>query len=499
LTTVVKRFGDQQRQRLAKLFRALGSDNVHEAEAARGLIDSLLREYIKDWSDLIALLGGDPASLNADLVRDVIALGASDPEQRATARRSIADLLARHRKTWNDLADVLCGSMEPWACNPAADDPPRSPDLVGLLVFLIEDFVALKPHESLAVALWCLHSHIFDEFTVTPRLALRSPTPGCGKTTLFDVISRLVSRPAKFDAITTSAMFHLLDEAHPTLLIDEADNIGLGLRENGRLRSVFNSGHRQGGTVAIMEQGFVRRFSTFAPLAVALPDALDGLPRTLAERCITIQMERHDGKRKLNRFDANRPDPALDAAYAQILLWRREAQLNPDPEIPVRSRNRQADNWRVLLSIADSLGWGEKARSAMAEFAREAHDADIKITLLSDIRRVFDTRGVDIIWTQDLVEALHDLDADWEQFRGIRGDQHPRRLKDSELAAMLRHFKIRPRTVWPRHRTSESRSRKGYRREQFEHAWRAYCDDDGTASHASNIRSLRAAGGDTGT
>jgi hypothetical protein len=497
MTNVVRRFSDQQRQRLAKLFRTLGTDNAHEAEAARAMIDSLLREFGEDWTDLIALLGGDPAALNADLVRDIVALGSCDPELRAAARRNIADLLARHRKTWNDLADVLCGSLELWACNPAADDPQRVSDLIGLIVFVLRDYVELKEHEYVAVALWVLHTHVFDQFMVTPRLALRSPAPGCGKTTLFDVIYRLVARPEKFDAITTASLFRLLDESHPCLMIDEADNLGIGLRENGRLRSVFNSGHRQGGAVALMEQGFVTRFSTFAPLALALPDALDGLPRTLNERCITVSMQRHDGKRRLNRLDATRPDPVLDATYGQILMWRSEAELDPDPEIPARlARNRQADNWRPLLSIADALGWGERARNAMAEFAREAHDADIKITLLSDIRRVFDTRRVDFIWTQDLVEALHDLDADWEQFRGIRGDQQPHRLKDSELAAMLRHFGIRPRTVWPPNRTPQSKSKKGYRRSQFEQAWRSYCDD-GTASQASNIKPLRVVGDDT--
>jgi hypothetical protein len=193
VTNIVKGFGDKQRQRLAQLFRALGSDNVHEAETARGMIDSLLHEFGRDWTDLISLLGGDATVLNADLVRDIISLGSSDPEQRARARANIDDLLARHRKSWNDLADVLsASSREAWACNPPADDPPRDPDLIGLIVFLLQEYVQLKEHEYIAVALWILHTHVYDRFTVTPRLALRSPVPGCGKTTLLDVIARLV-------------------------------------------------------------------------------------------------------------------------------------------------------------------------------------------------------------------------------------------------------------------------------------------------------------------
>jgi len=52
-TNLQRHFDDKKREQLAKLFRALGTDNPHEAEAARGRIDSLLREYGKSWNDII--------------------------------------------------------------------------------------------------------------------------------------------------------------------------------------------------------------------------------------------------------------------------------------------------------------------------------------------------------------------------------------------------------------------------------------------------------------
>jgi hypothetical protein len=491
-TNLERRFDDKKREQLAKLFRALGTDNVHEAEAARGRIDSLLREYGRSWRDVTKLLGG--ATIRADLAHDITALGSSEPDERGNARRNILEVLTRHRKTWNDLVDVLCAhSQEAWACDPLSDDPPRINDLVGLIIFLLEMYVALKPHEYVAVALWVLHTHVYNQFMVTPRLALRSPVPGCGKTTLFDVLTRLIAMPKKFDLITPAALYRLLDEAHPSLLIDEVDNLGLALGQNGRLRAVFNSGHRKGGTGTLMERGHRREFSLFAPLALALPDMFGVLPRTLNERNITIMMERHDGQRRLERFHANHPDPALDAAYTQIRLWCREAELNPDPEMPVR--NRWADNWRPLISIADALGCGEQARDAMLAFAREYHEADIKIVLLTSIRKVFNVRGVDRLSSKALLDALHELDeTEWCEYRGTRGDQQPHRLKETELASTLREFRIKSLTVWPRNRTAGSKSAKGYRRSQFEDAWRMYCDDAGTASHTSSIRGLRVTG-----
>ena len=429
--TIVKRFGERERDRLGRLFRALGTDNVHEAEAVRGRIDSLLREFGRHWTDLIELLAGKPVAIRADLAGAIVGLGSSNSSERATARSNIADLLARHRKKWNDLADVLItGSHEAWACDPLSDAPDRV-NALNLVGYLLEQYVALKPHEYVAVSLWCLHTHIYDQFTVTPRLALRSPTADCGKTTLLDMLAKLVARPEKFDNITTAAIFRLTDEMHPTLLIDEADNLGLALQPNGRLRAVFNSGHRKGGTIAIMEDGRPRKFSTFAPLALALPDAMHGLPRTLNSRTVTITMERYAGQRKLERFDPSDREQArvFDASYGQILIWRDDLKQQPldlDPAMPAGLRNRFADNWRPLIAIADSLGWGDGAREAMVIFGHEYQDADAKILLLMDIRKVFDAKAVDRLPSKILLTALHEMDdGDWREFRGVRGERQP--------------------------------------------------------------------------
>jgi Protein of unknown function (DUF3631) len=480
--TIVRRFDDRERERLAKLFRQLGTDNPHEAEAARSRIDSLLRQFGKSWTDLVELLSGGTLTIDPTLSCDIAGLGDPDPDQRAGARRNLAELLARHRKNWNDLADALCSITSAGWLSSSSDDPERVNPL-ALIHHLLQEYVALRePHEYVAVALWALHTHVFDHFMVTPRLALRSPVAGCGKTVLIDVLAKLVAKPAKFDSVTAAALYHLIDETHPTLLIDEADNLVLGLQTNGKIRAVFNSGHRNGGTVAIRDRGETRKFLVFAPLALALPDAVVGLPRTLNSRCITLTMQRSDGQRELRRFDVNHPDPALEVAYRQILLWRRDLQpLDPEPEMPATIRNRLADIWRPLVSIADSLGWGAQARDAMLKFAAEFQDADVRITLLIDIRKVFDACGLDRISSKALLDALHVLDdADWKEFRGVRGEQQPHQFRDGELASTLRDFRIRPRTIWPLNRTADNKSTKGYRRSQFEEVWRAYCTDGDT-------------------
>jgi hypothetical protein len=493
---IAKRFSDRERERLTKLFRQLGTDNLHEREAARSRITSLLQPFGKSWTDLVELISNGTLTIDPTIA-DIAGLGDPDPDQRARVRRDIGELLARHRKNWNDLVDVLCSvTSSAWLTSNTSVDPERV-DPVGLIVHLLQGYVALRePHEYVMVALWALHTHVFANFMVTPRLALRSPVAGCGKTVLLDVLSKLVAQPEKFDSITAAAIYHMVDWSHPTLLIDEADNLSLNLTTNGKMRAVFNSGYGRNGKLAILVLGETRTFQLFAPLALALPDAMVGLPRTLNSRCITLLMQRADRDRsqELKRFDANHPDLALDAAYQQILLWRRDlGLLDPEPKMSPKISNRLADNWRPLISIADNLGWGVQAREAMLKFAAEFQDADARIALLGAIRKVFDARGHDRIPSHLLLDELHELnDGDWKEFPGIRGEQQPHRLKASELASMLRDFKIRPHTIWPPKRMPDSKSTKGYLRSQFEQAWRMYCDSGDTAAQPSKVKSLRA-------
>jgi hypothetical protein len=67
----------RERERLGKLFRQLGTDNLYEAEAARGRIDSLLRQFSKSWSDLVSSLSGRTPTIHPALAADIA--GPGDP------------------------------------------------------------------------------------------------------------------------------------------------------------------------------------------------------------------------------------------------------------------------------------------------------------------------------------------------------------------------------------------------------------------------------------
>ena len=269
------------------------------------------------------------------------------------------------------------------------------------------------------------------------------------------------------------------------MLLDEGDN--LGLLNNPTLRAVFNAGHRRGGAISRFIGGRPRKFSVFAPLAVA---AIGMLPLPLMHRAIIIIMQRH-AKSDAPLQQLNEHDPMFAAARAEFRKWAATCTLAREPDMPPELHNRSADNWRPLLAIADDLGHGEAARAAAVALSGNRLDEDPGVILLIDIRTVFEALGVDRISSKALVMALLELDSLWNDWRGLRDDRPPRKLNQSELARLLRPFEIGPtRTIWPEPRRPESKSFRGYYRSQFEAAWAAYCPPADTPTQANKIINL---------
>jgi hypothetical protein len=354
-----------------------------------------------------------------------------------------------------------------------------------MVMGLIEEHVTVTAEERMAVALWILHAWVFDQFSITPRLVILSPVSGCGKSTLLTLIKLLVPRPEHSDNTTAPAIYHALDQnPGATLLLDEGDN--LGLFRNDVLRSVFNSGHRRGGSIDRFIGRGRRKFGTFAPLVIA---AIGTLPRPLLHRSIEIRMHRQPHDSQIRRLDEN--DTGFMVARDNIQKWAGTATLNRDPEMPQSLRDRAADNFRALLAIADDLGYPEQARSMAIQACSNRLDEDIAVTLLIDVRQIFSERGIVAISSEILVKALHAVDHGlWSEWRGQDDRQLPHKLTQNELAALLHPFRIRPKTIWPKQRRPGDRSKRGYMRSWFVQAWRSYCPPDDTPPQASNIRHL---------
>jgi hypothetical protein len=110
--------------------------------------------------------------------------------------------------------------------------------------------------------------------------------------------------------------------------------------------------------------------------------------------------------------------------------------------------------------------------------------------LLHHIREVFDASPVTPIASKLLIDRLLEHDEMWSEYRGVHGNENPRKLTQGALAALLRPFGIRPRKFWPAHRDQTTKSYRGYFRSDFEAVWCSYCDANGTPAQPSNIGKL---------
>jgi putative DNA primase/helicase len=188
--------------------------------------------------------------------------------------------------------------------------------LLSALVKAISRYMIMEPGAAECVALWAVHAHALDAFGITPRLSITSPRPQCGKTTLLDILQRLVVRPLLAGNVSAASVFRVVEVARPTLLVDEADTF---LPGNDELRGVLNSGHRRGGNVirVVGEAMDVRAFSTFAPAAIAM---IGHLPGTLADRSVAITLKRKRADEPVESFRYDRTEE-LDQLARMCARW----------------------------------------------------------------------------------------------------------------------------------------------------------------------------------
>ena len=333
---------------------------------------------------------------------------------------------------------IVLPEIEPWA------DAVDGAELVRDLVAQIRRFIMLSDHDALTVALWIIFAHAHAAAFHSPRLALLSPVHRCGKSTLLRVVGMLVVRKVSASSVTASAVFRLISEADGlvVLLIDEFDQIG-DAEKAGELIAVVNAGHCKLDayvirTVPVGGDLRARKFDCWAPTIVASNKAL---PVTWMDRSITLRLKR---KARGDHVDRLRDDLDLgfDDLASRAARWAADNldQLRgADPALPAVLNDRQADNWRMLVAIADLAGCGEQARdAAIALSVAETEDKQARgELLLQDIRSYFDQIGKDRTASLSLVLHLNDLEGrPWHEYS--RGAP----MSQNQLANLLRPFGI---------------------------------------------------------
>jgi hypothetical protein len=334
---------------------------------------------------------------------------------------------------------------EPW---------PEPIDGAALLVDLAAFFTkyAFLPHRaSIALALWTAHTYTFEVFRHSPRLHIKAIAKNSGKTTVLDLLEKVVCRALPTAHATSAVLFRAIEMATPTLLIDEADTFVHG---NEEVRGVLNAGHKRGGQVlrAVGDDFEPRAFRVFSPVAIA---GIGGLPGTIADRCIAISMKRamqHELPSPI-RTEAEAEAIRLSRCTVRWVADHKTAIAEAEPDMG-ELFNRIADNWRPLYVIADIAGdnWPELVRTAAIELTvKDDDDETTGVKLLADIKAVLTQAEMDpfneaYVTSKNLLERLTEMeDRPWAEF-GRTG----KAITTSRLARLLKPFLIIPEKVGPK-------------------------------------------------
>jgi hypothetical protein len=331
------------------------------------------------------------------------------------------------------------------------------------LVAAIKTYAVISDEQADTIALWVLQTWLIGKFTIAPRLAITSPTKGCGKTTILRLLDKLSRRAKRAGSISPPALFRAVEQFQPTILLDETEKY---IEHGSDLHALMNEGNCKGATVLRVHGDHLelREFSVFAAAAFARNGQL---PDDLEQRSIVIEMQRRRPDEALAELRDDRCDALHDIAR-MCARWADDNAnqfdgLEPDMDGLI---NRTADNWRPLFAIADVIGpdWPERARKAAAVLApRETQSTGTQ--LLADIRAAFDEKKADRLSSEEICETLATIEGKpWAEFGKAR-----KPISRNQLARLLNDFHIKPDNV-----RIGTRVPKGYLRQQFEGAWQRY-------------------------
>lgn len=405
------------------------------------------------------------------------------PMDLALLRERLRPILKR--KGAASPARVFDAWLEQCAATPGeglvgADPDPVSGDVAGAELLdeirrVLGNYVWAEPEALDACTLWAAWTWVHDVFGVSPLLVVTSPSKRCGKTTLLACLRRLVRRPLATSNVTPAALFRVVEAQQPTLLVDEADSF-LGLSDE--LRNLLNSGWTRDAAFVLRIEGErqreVRRFSTWAPKALA---AIGQLPDTIADRAIRIRLRRKPpGSRLARAFEIGAVERDTHGLPARLARWAEAAALElraSDPPMPEELNDRDRENWRPLVAVADACGghWPARARRAAVALCSEADEEETGVLLLRHARDAFDEKGwPEHLATEELLAALVARDdGPWAGWWAEAVEASRTKGPAAKLGRLLRPFGIRSVQLW-----IDGRNRRGYARSSFEPHWEAY-------------------------
>jgi hypothetical protein len=392
---------------------------------------------------------------------------------------------------------VSYAAIEPW---PDAID---GAELLTELAGAIGAYVIMNAHQRDAVALWATFAHTHNLRDYAPLLVVTSPMKRCGKTRLQEALERVVPKPESMSGVSAALLPRLIERHRPTLLIDEFDAMMRGDKDMAEmLRGLLNSSFNRAGAGVLKlvpvpgGDWQERRFSLWAPACIG---GIGKPPDTVEDRAVNIRLLRKLVGEKVKRLrgkDGGELD-ILRRKIARLVVDNEHRLKTVEPAELAGLNDRQQDAWEPLFAIAEVVGgdWPQRARGAATALCGidevEAQEDDVRLTLLADIRDIFDnafpadhaTRKAERagrpadgprLFTKQLLDGLHAV----EERPWVAWGKAKKPLTDTGLAKLLRPFGVHSTNV----RSEHDAVGKGYYLRAFKDAFARYVPLSGVST-----------------
>ena len=330
----------------------------------------------------------------------------------------------------------------------------------------ISEHAILPKGASTAITLWCLATYNINNFRIFPKLTIYSPEKRCGKSTVLDLIEAFCLKALITSNISMAAIYRLIEEEQPTLIIDEADTFIAG--GSSEMVGIINSGHAKNRAFVIRCTGKnfnADKFSTWTPMVLA---SIKPLQSTIMDRSVAIPLRRKMQAETVGRLRHDLYDAAQDVRLA-MLKWsiaNKDALINNSIEPPNLGNDRAVDNWLPLFTLAKQVSntWYKKCELAY-QLLNNFDDEPLPSTLLlEDIREIFNDHKDDKIPSAILLGKLISLeDHPWCEYKNGGS------MSQNGLATMLKTYSIKPKGI-----RYEGKTPRGYELKQFKDAFERY-------------------------
>jgi Protein of unknown function (DUF3631) len=314
----------------------------------------------------------------------------------------------------------------------------------------IRRYVVIDDEVAITVALWTLFAWVHNEIAVhSPNLILTSAEPESGKTTLTGVLQWLTPRPFLVTMPTVASVYYAVENLHPTLLLDNAEKL---FKRRPELVDVIDAGWTRGKPVPRVERGVLRLRDAFCAKVINMRGL--NLVDTTASRAIVCTLWPKLPHEQVDEF-GHADDETFQVLRRKLARWRDDNLTilkNASPVQPPGFDNRIAQNWKLLLAIAELAGVGKQARAAAVRLAGKSALPSPGVRLVRALKPIFTET---FFPSEDMAKQLAaDLTAEWCDYDN-RGP-----ISQKQIATLLAPYGIhpqrnrvpgRPRTAAPIH------------------------------------------------